>query len=114
MLRNIVAVKRDGSDVRVITILCEVPDARFYLPAAAKAAAIEYCHTEEGRAVYKDNFKQFDWTDFEFYVPNSICEKHGFKVVKTALSHEEVNWDEQLVHEDDLEDDDENLVDEED
>lgn len=40
---------------------------------AIKQACVEYCSTPEGRKVYEDNCKHFNYGDFDTYVPNSIC-----------------------------------------
>lgn len=110
MLRNIVAIEHDGLDTRVLTIICEVPNAEFDITSAAKAAATKFCLTDEGRQVYEHNCEQFNWADFETNVPASICEKYGFKVVDTALNDVVVDWDEHLVDDSvlgDLEDENE-------
>lgn len=100
MLRNVVAVERDGWDLRTLTIVFEVPNEAFDLVEAVKRASTEYCLTEEGRATYRYNCHSFNWADFAMSVPNSICEKHGFRVVVDGiLSDLEVNWDEKLVDE---------------
>ena len=107
MLRNIVAIERDGFKVRTLTIVCEVPSKDFDLISAAKKAATDFCKTNEGREVYIGNCDCFNWADFEVYVPNSFCEIHGFRKVDSVLSDNEVVWDEQIVDESELEEDDE-------
>ena len=100
MLRNIVAIRRDGFDVNVFTFIVDVPNAYFDLESAVKAATIDYLKTPEGRRVFERNCCEMNWADFCFYVPNSFCEKHGFKKVKTdVLPNIIVNWDEELVDE---------------
>ena len=112
MLRTITAIERDGWDLRTLTIVFEVPDEAFDLVEAVKKASTEYCLTENGRATYEYNCHSFNWADFVMSVPNSICEKYGFKVVVDGiLSDIEVNWDEELV--DSSQFDDEENVDEE-
>lgn len=106
MLRNVVAVERDGWDIRTLTIVFEVPDEAFDLVEAVKKAATEYCLTEDGRATYRYNCHSFNWADFAMSVPNEICEKHGFKkVVDGILSDLKVNWDEELVDDSQIEED---------
>lgn len=98
MLRTVVAIERDGLDLRVLTILFEVPSEDFNLEYWVRKAATDYCLTNEGRAVYKYNCRCFNWADFESTVPNSFCEKYGFKKVSAGiLSDITVNWDEHLV-----------------
>ena len=100
MFKSLIVVQRDTRDV--FSILFEVPDDNFDLLAAAKAAAMDFCKTPEGRDVFDGD--SFGWYDFMTNVPNEFCEKHGFKMVKTVGSDEIVDWDESLVYEDDLED----------
>lgn len=108
MLRNVVAIERDGWDLRTLTIVFEVPNEAFDLVEAVKKASTEYCQTEEGRATYNYNCHSFNWADFAMSVPNEICEKYGFKkVVDEILSDIEVNWDEELVDESQISDEDE-------
>lgn len=108
MLRNIVAVRRDGFDVKILTIIVDVPSVDFDLEAAVKAAATDYAKTPEGRSVYEHNHSEIDWYDFSWSVPNSFCEKHGFKRIETAVLDDLfVNWDENLVDEDRVYEDDE-------
>ena len=101
MLRTIVAIERDGMDVRVLALNFEVPNADFDLKAAVKAACTEYCNTEAGRRTYAYNCNSFNWADFAMSVPAEICEKHGFKLVQSGVADEDVDWDEELV--DDIE-----------
>lgn len=109
MLRNIVAVRRDGFDVKILTIIVDVPSFDFDLKAAVEAAATDYVKTPEGRRAYEGNHSEMNWADFSWSVPNSFCEKHGFKRIETAVLEDLfVNWDEDLVDEGQVyEDDDE-------
>lgn len=102
MLRNVVAIERDGLDVRVLTIIFEVPDEKFNLRYWVRKAATDYVNTEEGRKIYDYNCSYFNWADFAMNVPNTFCEKYGFSMVDTAYGDIEVDWDEELVNEDEL------------
>ena len=64
-------------------ILLEVFDFSLDIRAAVKAACKEYCQTEEGRDIYNDSGKTFDWLDFINGVSNAICKKHGFEIVSS-------------------------------
>ena len=65
---------------------------------AIKQACVEYCSTPEGRKVYEDNCKHFNYGDFDTYVPNSICKKYGISKDKTKYNClEPVHFDEQIV-----------------
>lgn len=101
MLKTIVARDVDGLDVYVLTITLDVEDG-IDIKQAVMDACKEYCFTEEGRTTYdRCNCRCFNWADFDMYVPNDICEKHGFRKidVRTTL---EFNLNEQLVDEDDI------------
>ena len=97
MLQTINAIERDGFEVRVLSILFDVPDKDFDLLKAAKLAATEYCKTAKGKRTYEYNCSQFNWADFEMSIPNEFCEKYGFKKVDSALADIIVDWDEHLV-----------------
>ncbi len=99
MLRTVTAIERDGLDVRVLVLNFDVPSKEFDLMAAVKAAALEYCQTEDGKKTYNYNCRCFNWADFEMNVPNEICAKHGFTVLESPVSDLVVDWDEQLVDE---------------
>lgn len=107
MLQTIIALEHDGLDVRVLALNFEIPSKDFDLKAAIKAACTEYCQTEEGRATYEYNCSSFNWADFAMSVPAEICEKHGFKVIQSDVADEVVDWDEELVNDDDIPSDDE-------
>ena len=72
------------------------------MKAAVKAACTEYCKTSEGIATYRYNCDSFNWADFAMSVPEEICEKHGFKLVRSDVSDDDVDWDEQLVNSDEI------------
>ena len=85
MLRNVIVIEHDGFKERVLSILFDVPNEEFDLISAAKAAAAEYCKTEEGLKTYFYNGESFDWADFEMSVPNEICERHGMSSLLLEL-----------------------------
>ena len=86
MLRNIVAIRRDGFDVKVLTIIVDVPSADFDLKAAVIAAATDYVKTtDSGRLTYEGNCSEINWADFLWAVPNPFCAKHGFRRIETAV-----------------------------
>ena len=107
MLRNIVVIRRDGFDIKIITIIVDVPSFDFDLKAAVQAAATDYVKTPEGRRTYEGNCSEMNWADFSWSVPNSFCEKHGFKRIETAVLDDlVVNWDEDLIDESQIYDED--------
>lgn len=87
MLRTVVAIERDGLDVRVLSLQFDVPNAEFDLKDAVCKASTDYCKTPDGKRTYKYN-----------------C---------SYVSDIEVDWDEQLVDDSQIEDDDEEGFDEE-
>ena len=110
MLRTVVAIERDGMDVRVLSLLFEVPHKGFDLRAAVIKAATEYCQTEEGRNLYRYNCSCFNWADFASAIPAELCQKHGFRRVDWDMCEPDIiaDWDEHLVDDSqlsDLEDD---------
>lgn len=97
IMENIVAVERDGLDVRVISIPVVYDDKVINdITQAVRDACAEYIRTPEGRAMYDYNCSAFDWADFDAYVPNEICKKHGF-TKRESVRSVEVDWDEQLA-----------------
>lgn len=97
MLQTIIAIERDGLEIRVLSIMFDVPDKDFDLLQAAKSAATDYCKTAGGKRTYEHNCSQFNWADFEMSIPNEFCEKYGFKKVESVLADIIVDWDEHLV-----------------
>lgn len=104
MLATIVATDKDGLDVRTLTITLDVFNNDIDVEKAVIDACTEYCKTEEGRWTYCEcNCFNFNWGDFTTYVPNEICEKHGFKIIDTAQVEELCfDFNQQLVDEDDV------------
>lgn len=109
MLRTVVAIERDGLDLRVLTLQFDVPSKEFDLKDAVCKAATDYCKTTDGKRTYDYNCSFFNWGDFAMSVPQEFCEKYGFKRVDSVVSDIEVDWGEQLVDDAQIreEDDDE-------
>lgn len=97
MIKSITAIERDGFNVRTLTVECEVPNKDFNLLDAIKLACSSFIKTEEGKAVYEYNCGCFNLADFQVNVPNSICEKFGFRKISEAYSEDDIDWDEDLV-----------------
>lgn len=100
--KTVVAMERDGLDVRTFVLNFHVSSESFDIVAAAKAAAKEYCLTEEGKRIYEGNCNCFNWGDFDAYVPQDICRRHGFAKIESPIPDELVDFDEQLVDECDI------------
>ena len=107
MLQNVVAIERDGLDFRAVTILCEVPDTNFNLEYAVRKAVTDYVSTEEGRKLYEYNCSSMNWGDFAVAVPNDFCRKYGFEKITSAASDIIVDYDEHLVNDSELDDEEE-------
>lgn len=75
---------------------------------AIAKASVEYCQTEEGRDVFEHNCRNFNYGDFNLYVPNEICGKYGIEKIDSEIEFDDVNFNEQLVDETELEGDYEN------
>ncbi len=101
MKKIIVATDQDGLDVRTCVIVLDVNEG-VNAKKAVLAACREYCQTEEGKNTYIGNCDSFNWGDFDAYVPNSICEKHGFRKIDFEVNTENVDFNEQLVLETDV------------
>ena len=69
---------------------------------AAMKAAIEFCQTESGKEVFEENWKCFNWGDFDINVPNEICMKYGFVKVSNETVVYDVDFNENLVSEEDV------------
>lgn len=80
--RTIISYAQDEDDISSFAMHFEVPSADFDLVNAIIAASVEYCQTEEGRKIYLGNAHSFTFEDFSIYVPQEICEKHGFRIVR--------------------------------
>ena len=80
----------------------EVPYKEFDLMGAVKKAALDYCLTDDGKQTFERNCDYFNWADFAVNVPNSFCQKHGFQMIESPIADQIVNWDEQLVDEEDI------------
>lgn len=97
MLKTIVAIERDGFNIRTLILTFNVLSKDFDLITAIKKAATDYCNTEDGRKIYEYNCGCFNYADFAMNVTNDFCKKYGFEMIDTLCENEEVDWDEQLV-----------------
>ena len=100
-----VATETDGFDVTNLVMVMEVNPMlvkdKSDFKRAVMAACKEYCLTEEGKKVYERNLNNFNWGEFDTYVPNDICEKYGIRKVQSNVSGEFI-FDQQLVSEDEI------------
>ena len=56
MLKNVVAIERDGLAFRELIITFEVPDEDFDLEYYVRKAATDYCLSEEVKALQSPSF----------------------------------------------------------
>ena len=87
-----VATEADGLDVTNLVMVMEINPMLIKneddFVKAVMSASTEYCLTDEGKKTYEFNCNNFNWGDFDTYVPNEICEKYGIKKVMSNVSGE--------------------------
>ena len=85
------------NDERNISFIVDAQDGVDVMEACRRAAC-EYLSTPEGMDIYEGNCDSFTWADFEAYIPDEICEKYGFRVVRDNVHILSVDGEEQLTH----------------
>lgn len=63
---------------------------------AVKNACREFIATPAGKNVFEHNCESFNWGDLINEVPEAICEKHGFRILRCIQADKIVDIDEQL------------------
>lgn len=106
MVRSIIAIERDGFNIRTISMQFDVPREDFDIIGTLKRICLDYVRTEDGRQVYEYNCGYFNLADIEANIPDSLYEEYGIKRLSTDLSDIVIDWDEDFV-DDDLIDDSE-------
>ena len=76
---------------------------------AIAKASLEFCQTEAGREIFSANNNSFNYGDFDIYVPNEICKKYGIEKVDSICSFMEADFNEELVDETDLQNENDDL-----
>lgn len=89
----VTAVERDGFDLRLMTVLFEVPNKDFDLLQAITKAVGEYVKTKEGRETYNNNCGYFNLADVVNSLPASFMEAQGFRMIDAGLTDMEIDWD---------------------
>lgn len=105
MVHLIPTYEQDGLNVRICCLMIDAKDGMNItdIREAIEKASTEYCKTPRGKATYEGNCCCFNYGDFDAYVPNTICKKYGIKKVGDDIKYEEpINYDEQLVCEGDI------------
>ena len=97
-----IASEADGLNARELVMLMEIDPMRIQskeeFEQAAISASTEYCLSNEGKTVFKNNCNCFNWGDFDTHVPNSICEKYGIRKCSSNIAAVYC-FDQQLVDE---------------
>lgn len=107
--QTVVAVERDGLDLRVMSIRFELLKPNLDLKQAVYDACTEFVKTsEQGRTLYSYNCGCFNWADLASSgIPEEICVKHGFRILDDDAADLVVDWDEHLVNDDEIADESE-------
>ena len=93
VIRTLTAVERDGLDLRLLTVCFEIPERNFDLLSAIKLAVRDYLQTEDGKKTAEYNSGYFNLADVVSSLPREFCEKHGFRIMDSALTDEDIDWD---------------------
>jgi len=94
MLHTIAAIIHDPKYPSASIITLESTSDDLDIIKAVKDACNEHCRTEGGKRDLEATCGDFNWGDFITYVPNEICERHGFRYVNTVdtitVDHDEL------------------------
>ena len=105
IIKQTIHIRRHGGETHSSLIIELETEHGIDLFAAIKAACIEYCNTPDGKRFYrKKNHHTFNYGDFSNKVPNTICEKHGFRITSCATlrDEDEEDYDTRLVTDEDI------------
>ena len=98
----ITAVETKGIDSCVSTYVFTVLDDDINLVKTIKEAAACYINTDIGYQEFQHNCQCFNWGDFYASVPNSFLLPFGIQKDEMDVEETTVDFDEQLVSENDL------------
>lgn len=87
------AIERDGFNIRVLTVVFEVPSENFDIEENINRAVADFAKTENGKQALEYTCGYFNLADVVQNLPNELCEKHGFKIITSALTDTELDWD---------------------
>lgn len=103
ILKTVVTTEIDDElNIRSIIFICHVPTENFDLISAMKAAAKDFCMSDEGKRIYSGNGHCFNWGDFDIYITKDYQTKHGFRVIDSVSETIIRDFNEQLVAEEDI------------
>ena len=74
----LVAKENVGLDENVLIIPLDVERKNVPIEELVALATKEFLSTEEGEKALEETCGNFNYADFDTYVPNSICGKYGF------------------------------------
>ena len=94
--RKLIRVYDDNQRLE-FTLLCECHDEDMDLLEAVRSAAMDFLSTPEGEAVLTQTDGAFGISEFDTYVPNTICLKHGFQVVDRSDDYADIKINEDLT-----------------
>lgn len=96
--KTIAAIEQDGFDTKILPITIFVREDVTNVEQAVADACKEYCLTKAGMQMLRNNSNQFNWGDFDCFVPNAICEKYGIlKKENDHVGNIVIAYDRQLV-----------------
>lgn len=73
------------------TLVLEKLDPKIDIYKAIREATYEYLLTNEGFQIWQKKKHQFSYANFKRYVPNEICEKHGFRKLESTKTDKASN-----------------------
>ena len=97
----VVATEQNGLDVRSCNYIFTVFDEQTDLLTAIKKAVAAYVNTNAGIQKYQQNCDSFNWGDLDS-IPNSYLRQFGFEKDDLYLNGTVVDFNEQLVSENDI------------
>ena len=102
MTQTIIARHKDGDDEFCLGIV--VQSRAGFEDAdplqALRAAAAEFCATDEGKAAIDEAAGNYNWGDLVNTLDEGILARHGFKIVDTFVTELVVDHNESLLPED--------------
>lgn len=83
----LVAKECVGLEENILIIPLQVENLNISVEELVVKATKEFLNTEDGEKALEETCGNFNYVDFDMYVPNSICEKYGFR--KLSKSNKE-------------------------
>lgn len=99
--RYLAVLDYDGDATYVKMLHFLVARESFDLKQAVINACTDFCNTD-GTDIYLANCCCFNWGDFDAYVPEKICRKHGFIKASTKNTTEIAYFNDHLVRDEDI------------